>query len=83
MVLNADALKVIKQQDGPKTLFYLDPPYVHEARVSTKDYKHEMSREQHADLLRTIRGCKGKVMLSGYPNKLYDSMLGRLADRGP
>ena len=27
VVLNRDALDVIRTQDGPGTLFYLDPPY--------------------------------------------------------
>ena len=30
VILNQDALQVIKNQDGEKTLFYLDPPYLAE-----------------------------------------------------
>lgn len=71
VILNEDAVRVIEQQDGPNTLFYLDPPYVHETRVTTADYEHEMTTEQHERLLTTIRRCCGKVMLSGYPNPLY------------
>lgn len=71
VILNEDAVRVIQQQDGPNTLFYLDPPYVHETRVTTADYEHEMTTEQHERLLTTIRQCRGKVMLSGYPNPLY------------
>ena len=29
VVLNQPALEVIKREDGEKTLFYLDPPYLH------------------------------------------------------
>jgi DNA adenine methylase len=36
-----------------------------------------MDTGQHAEMLDTIRQCKGKVMLSGYPSELYD---GRLRD---
>jgi DNA adenine methylase len=32
-ILNRDALEVIRGQDGPETLFYLDPPYVGETRT--------------------------------------------------
>ena len=70
-----DALEVIKQQDGEKTLFYLDPPYLHETRTSPDAYEHEMSDDDHRRLLTTIKDCEGKVMLSGYPSDLYDREL--------
>jgi DNA adenine methylase len=76
LILNDDALKVIEAQDGEKTLFYLDPPYVHEARSSTGNYQHEMTEEDHVRMLETIRRCQGMVMLSGYPNPLYERTLG-------
>ena len=75
VVLNQDALDVIRKEDNSKTLFYLDPPYLHETRVTTKDYEHEMSSKDHLELLSVLLQLKGKVMLSGYPNKLYASML--------
>jgi DNA adenine methylase len=34
-----------------------------------------MSTEQHMALLDTINRCVGKVLLSGYPSKLYQSKL--------
>lgn len=71
VILNRDALDVIRQQDGPDTLFYLDPPYLHETRTSTGEYAHEMTEEQHTDLCTVIRKCEGKVLLSGYPSELY------------
>lgn len=79
VILHDDALKVIRQQDGPKTLFYLDPPYVHSTRneSSIKAYEYEMSDDDHYQMLLTIRACKGNVMLSGYRNDMYDK---RLAD---
>lgn len=43
VITNHDALDVIKSQDGEKTLFYLDPPYLHETRSATKCYEHEMT----------------------------------------
>lgn len=74
-ILCGDALDVIRQQDGPNTLFYLDPPYLPETRAGTGDYAHEMSRDDHMALLRVIKNCEGKVMLSGYPNDLYGQLL--------
>jgi len=71
VVLNRDALDVIRQQDGPNTLFYLDPPYLKETRASGEVYEHEMSEYQHVDLCTVIRQCAGKVMLSGYSSELY------------
>lgn len=70
-----DALEVMRQQDGPQTLFYLDPPYLHETRQSTDDYAHEMTIHQHHELCSVIRGCQGKVMLSGYRSALYQAQL--------
>jgi DNA adenine methylase len=74
-VLNRDALEVIRQQDGPGTLYYLDPPYLGETRTADDVYSHEMSHPQHAELLDTIRQCRGRVMISGYPSTLYDAHL--------
>jgi DNA adenine methylase len=71
VILNHDALKVIAQQDGPETLFYLDPPYAHETRASTDVYAHEMTGDQHAELLTQLAGIKGKFLLSGYDCDLY------------
>lgn len=72
VILNRDALDVIKQQDGPNTLFYCDPPYLHETRATTGEYQHEMSAVQHAELLVTLESIKGKFMLSGYHSSLYE-----------
>ena len=74
-ILNRDALDVIRQQDGAKTLFYLDPPYLSETRSAEDVYSHEMSVEQHVALLEVICQCEGRVMLSGYPSDVYDSRL--------
>jgi len=74
-VLNRDALDVIRLQDGPGTLFYLDPPYLPATRATADVYAHEMTREQHEELLALVGTCKGRVMLSGYPSELYDARL--------
>lgn len=73
LILNRDALDVIREQDGPRTLLYLDPPYLHSARATTKEYgEHEMNRAQHVDLLNLLTGVRGRFLLSGYRSQLYD-----------
>ena len=34
-----------------------------------------MTENDHRELLAVIKQCQGKVMLSGYPNPLYDGEL--------
>jgi DNA adenine methylase len=74
-ILNRPALDVIRQEDTPETLFYCDPPYLHETRASTAAYSHEMTEEDHRRLLDVLLCVKSKVMLSGYPSDLYDRAL--------
>jgi DNA adenine methylase len=69
-----DALEVIRVQDSPETLFYVDPPYVPAAR-SSAGYRHELDTAQHQALLGALKSVRGMVVLSGYPSPLYDSEL--------
>ena len=69
-----DALDVIRAQDTPETLFYVDPPYVPSTRSDTR-YRCELTEERHAELLDRLRAVKGMVVLSGYPSELYDRTL--------
>lgn len=71
VVLNRKAVDVIRQQDGEQTLFYLDPPYLHETRASTGEYQHEMTNDDHAELLSLLAGIKGRFILSGYDSTMY------------
>lgn len=75
VILNRGALGVIAAEDRPDTLFYCDPPYLHQTRATTKDYKHEMTEQDHKGLLALLRTTVGKVVISGYPSQLYDVML--------
>lgn len=69
------AVDLIAREDAPGTLFYCDPPYVHETRTATEAYAFEMTEAAHGDLLDVLRQCKGKVMLSGYSSPLYEAAL--------
>jgi len=73
VILNDDAIDVIRQQDGPRTHYYIDPPYLHETRTATRCYEHEMTEEQHAKLLDVLAGIKGTFQLSGYHNRWYNA----------
>ena len=76
VILNKPAIEVIQQRDGADALQYLDPPYPHETRSTTDAYgKFEMTDDDHAELLHTIKACKGSIMISGYPNAMYDREL--------
>jgi DNA adenine methylase len=75
-ILNRPALDVIRQHDGPATLFYCDPPYLHQTRTAKAAYGlYEMDKDNHRHLLDALLACQGKVMLSGYPSALYDDTL--------
>jgi DNA adenine methylase len=66
--------EIIKQYDRPKTFFYLDPPYVADTRKSPKVYAHEMTNEDHQMLVEVLMKIKGKAMLSGYANEIYEPL---------
>src|SRR4051794_34411839 len=73
-IVNRPALDVIHTWDTAETLFYCDPPYVHETRhESSRDvYGVEMTEKEHRELAAVLKKCKGKVVLSGYPSDLYE-----------
>jgi len=73
---NAPALEVIRRYDTPKTLFYLDPPYVHDRRGDSSAYGHEMPDQDHRDLAAALHALKGRAVLSGYRCDLYDDLFG-------
>jgi len=76
LIENRPALDVLRDHDTPDTLFYVDPPYVHETRkLGSKTYRHEMSDAEHRDLLAALLDLDGMVVLSGYPHPIYDKML--------
>ena len=72
---NLDVIELIKKYDKEDTLFYLDPPYITETRKQQKSYDHEMTDEQHIELVNTLLTVKGKVVLSGYDHPIYDTLL--------
>ena len=69
-----DAIELIRRYDTPDVFIYLDPPYLPGIRKSHL-YKQEMTEEQHVELLKEIKEHPARIMISGYENDLYNSML--------
>ena len=67
---NAPAMEVIERYDTPETLFYLDPPYVHDTRGDKHAYHGEMSDFEHTELANLLHGIQGRAALSGYRGEL-------------
>ena len=70
-----DFRKVIRRYDTEEKLFYIDPPYVPETRKQGK-YQHELTLEDHQDLVNLLLNVKGKVLLSGYAHPIYKPLEG-------
>jgi DNA adenine methylase len=70
---NRPAMEVIRIYDSAITLFYCDPPYLHETRGDSKAYGFEMDFDQHQQLSQVLNKCRGKVALSGYRCDVMDS----------
>lgn len=65
--------KLINAYDHERAFFYFDPPYWPDTRESVGQYGHwEMTEADHIVLLRRLSGLKGKFLLSGYRNPVYD-----------
>lgn len=59
-----DAVALIKRHDHEDAFFYLDPPYVD----SNQGHYGGYMQEHFDELLETLKGIKGKFLLSSYPN---------------
>ncbi|MGI5869447.1 MAG: DNA adenine methylase [Kiritimatiellia bacterium] len=71
---NVPALELIERYDTEETLFYLDPPYVHESRNDSNAYRYEMTDAEHIELAKLLHKIKGRAVVSGYRTKLYDGL---------
>lgn len=77
VIENKRAADVIAQHDSPGTLFYCDPPYVHNTRCERScvgAYNHEMTDDDHVVLSSVLNSIQGMVVLSGYPSELYNRL---------
>lgn len=60
VIEHSDFERLIKIYDRPGALFYLDPPYY----AAEEYYNGNFSFEDHKRLLNTLKGIKGKFVLS-------------------
>lgn len=83
MIERRPAIDVMRQHDDGDALHYVDPPYLPELRSQKSRkgkeryhaYAHELTRDDHQELLGFLPSLRGTVVLSGYPSPLYDEAL--------
>lgn len=71
---NLPAVELIERYNTEDVFIYADPPYLHGTRKNYL-YKYEMTDANHEELLNVLVRHSGKVLLSGYDNDMYNSML--------
>lgn len=80
--VQVDALdwrEALTRYDGPEACVYCDPPYVHATRSAPRGYQHELSDDDHAELVARLAALEAPaVLVSGYDHPLYQP----LADAG-
>lgn len=77
------ALDLIRRYDTPRALLYLDPPYLPSTRSAKSrtagekyhTYAHELTASDHQELLAVVRESSAMIVLSGYPDPVYDAAL--------
>jgi DNA adenine methylase len=63
----------LDRYDAPAACFYVDPPYVPETR-SSGGYRHELTMDDHAELVARLAELEGAAIVSGYDHELYDGL---------
>ena len=66
---------ILDRYDTPETFFYCDPPYPASTR-SAGEYAHELTPDDHADLVTVLLSIQGNAMLSCYWHDVYQPLLG-------
>lgn len=78
LIENKPWQSIIKLHDSERTLFFVDPPYLHSTRQmghTNGCYKHEMNDIDHLELLKTLNNIAGIAIICGYPSEMYADML--------
>ena len=77
LIENKPVIECIKNHDRPDTLFFIDPPYVHSTRLLGKNrcYNHELTNDDHVQLLEHLNQVTGMVVVSGYDSDIYNDLL--------
>ncbi len=72
---NRPAVELIRRFNYPNVLIYADPPYLLSTRQRRKQYRHEMTDDDHVELLEALKAHKGPAIISGYDSDLYNREL--------
>lgn len=72
---NRPAVELIRRFNYPNVLIYADPPYLLSTRQRRKQYRHEMTDDDHVELLEALKAHKGPAIISGYDSDLYNTEL--------
>tara|TARA_R110002124_G_scaffold46629_4_gene139701 strand:+ start:493 stop:1233 length:741 start_codon:yes stop_codon:yes gene_type:complete len=77
---HANALEFLKYGNmvakwGKETVVYLDPPYPLDTRTSNARYANELTDQQHLELLSIAKSLNCHVLISTYPNQMYQHQL--------
>jgi DNA adenine methylase len=77
IIVNKPALDIMREYNRPDVVAYLDPPYLQSTRTAKQIYNHEMSYDDHQELLLFLtHDWKGKFLISGYESMLYEFHFG-------
>ncbi len=71
---NVPALELINRYNTEDVFIYVDPPYLLNTRKRNL-YYYELSNDEHMQLLSLLKSHKGKILVSGYDNELYNDYL--------
>lgn len=75
-VIHGDAVDQLAQLGVDEdTVVYADPPYHPDTRRRSRVYRCDYSEKDHVRLLECLIKLPCKVLLSGYPNPLYERYL--------
>lgn len=72
---NRPALDLIRRFNYSNVLIYADPPYMLSVRHGCKQYRYEMTDNDHLELLEALKAHKGPCIISGYDSDLYNTEL--------
>jgi DNA adenine methylase len=73
LIEQRDFRELLHRYNTPECFLYFDPPYLPATRRSGS-YRHEITTADHEALVALLRTSKAKIMLSGYPNALYETL---------
>jgi DNA adenine methylase len=71
---DARELLLAMQFNGDE-LVYSDPPYLPSTRRRRRVYKFDYTEQDHINLLNVLRDLPCRVVISGYPSRLYQEQL--------